>query len=181
MIEAFIIPNHNTRFRYHKTPNPSHHINISEIRTYVDARERQCRPGKAKPTLNPCGITVEDILVPHVSAGITSCNFAPNKPSPKPMLWLLLGGSVAPRAGISTDRAGTLAGITILVAVRGGVALAGGSSRGGHGTYTLENALDVLDGGLSLSAVGFELAFLLLEGSDLFFASFEGVDVSQGY
>ena len=95
------------------------------------------------------------------------------------MLWLLLlGGSIAPRAGISTSRAGGLTGITILVAVIVVVALAGGASGGGHGTNTLENALDVLDGGLSLPAVGFKLVFLLLEGSNLFFTPFERVYVS---
>lgn len=89
------------------------------------------------------------------------------------MLWLLLGGSIAPRTGISTGRAGGLTSITILIAIM--VALAGGGSRSGHGTDTLENALDVLDRSLSLSAVGFKLVFLLLERNDLFFASLRGL------
>lgn len=90
------------------------------------------------------------------------------------MLWLLLllGGSIGPRAGISTGRAGGLAGITILIAA---MALAGESSRSGHGTNTLENDLNILDGGLPLSTIGFELVFLFLKGTDLFFASFSGV------
>lgn len=137
----------------------------------VNARERQCNSGKAKPIHNTCNVYIEDTLVPHVPADITSRNFAPNKPSPKSMLWLLLlRGPIAPRTGISSGRAGSLTGITILNAV---IALAGGSSRRGHGTDTLKNALDVLYRGLSLPAVGFKLVLLLLEGSDLFFASID--------